>query len=92
MNVPLIQMTIEHCRDLVSATQLHARMPEVLAPFEVELLWELSERALKHDLAATMTADEWAIAQDCMASLRARLDQHRVVADGMSVRLVEVGR
>lgn len=88
MNVALINLTSEHCRELVSATVMHAKLPGVLARFEVELLWELSERCLKHDLAATATADEWKIVEDCLVSLRAELGKRRIVADGLSIQLV----
>ena len=86
----MIRLGADACQELVIAAQLHKALPTVLAPFEVELLWELTERCLGQDQLAVATADEWRIVEDCLVSLRAELAKCRMSIEGVTVRWVEV--
>lgn len=86
--IVLLAIDTDKCRELVSAAVLHKQMPDILVPFEQDLLWELSQRALK-DEAPTCTADEWRIVEDCLRDLRAALRRHQTAMEGIRLILVE---
>lgn len=81
MNVHVLPLDEARCRALVTAAVLHKSLPHVLAPFEEELLWELSERGLTKDAGATVTADEWAIVEDSLESLRKACGRRKAEAN-----------
>lgn len=81
MNVHLLPLDEARCRDLVTAAVLHKSLPDVLAPFEEDLLWELSQRGLAGGAVAVATADEFAIVQDCLEALRKACGRRKLQAE-----------
>lgn len=81
MNVALLPLDEARCRALVTAAVLHKSLPHILAPFEEDLLWEASQRGLEGGDVAVITADEWAIVQDCLEALRKACGRRKADAE-----------
>ncbi len=60
----------DRCRVLVDIATLNKSHPDVLSSWEVELLWDINERALELGDVAVATTAEWVIVEDMLASLK----------------------
>ena len=74
----MIRLDTPKCESLVTAAQLHKQLPGVLAAFEVDLLWELTERCLgeSEDCPAQATEAEWAVVEQAVAGLRSEFKRY----------------
>ena len=78
----MIPLDQDKLRLMVRVSVLHAAAPDVLSAFELDTLWAVNERALKLDLNATTTIEEWAVIETAHAGLVAAL-KTRVWSYGM---------